>query len=81
MRRRVGAASVALLLFLAAPPSTPPLVLAGEPGQSPSSETGPLPRAAAAPAFSGRHRLGLAFGTSTLGSCTVRDHAWSLEPF
>jgi hypothetical protein len=67
MKRRVGAATAALLLFLAAPRSTRP--------QSPPPEKGPLPRAAATPAFSGRYRLGLAFGTS----CPAKGPVVSIE--
>jgi hypothetical protein len=65
MRPGIPVATAALLLWLVAPPATRP--------QSP--EVGPLPRAAAAPPFSGRYRLGLAFGAS----CPVKGPAVSVE--
>jgi hypothetical protein len=67
MKRGGWVATAALLVWLAAPPSTRP--------QASAPQTGPLPRAAAAPAFSGRYRLGLAFGAS----CPVKGPVASVE--
>ena len=82
MKPGIQLSSVTLLLWLASPPLTrslvlaeePGLVLAEEPGQSPP-DIGPLLRAAAAPAFSGRYRLGLSFGTS----CPVKGPVVSIQ--
>jgi hypothetical protein len=67
MKRGGRVASTALLVWLAAPPSTRP--------QAPPPEVGPFPHAAAAPAFSGRYRLGLSFGPS----CPVKGPVVSVE--
>jgi hypothetical protein len=66
MKRLLGVASGVLLSCLVAPPSTRPQ---SSPGAAPP------PRAAAAPAFSGRYRLGLAFGAS----CPVKGPSVSIE--